>query len=98
MKFIRLTDPVFGCTKKKFGGLYITLIPSDKEGQKDQEIFIRWVYEDDNGNILPGDYGDRLKGLDFLAFIAAFELNEVPALQFAIDHNLAAGVIEDEKP
>ena len=98
MKFIRLTTPFFGCTRKMFGGLYITLIPSDLPGQQDQEVYIRWVYQDDSGNTLPGNYGDRLKGEDFTRFILSFQLNEVPALQFAIDNGLADGVIEDAAP
>jgi hypothetical protein len=77
--------------------VYLTIIPGSEPGQLEPELYLRWVIMDDAGNVLPGDYGDRIKGPQFNSFLAAFQFNDDAVLDWVLSEGLEQGAVEEEQ-
>jgi hypothetical protein len=93
MKIIRLPEPFFGCSTREIGGIYISLVHDEPSAPPD--LYIKWVYRNPAGEILPGKFVDKITGEQFGSFMQAFQFNAQPVLQWAIDNGLATGVVEE---
>lgn len=93
MQIIRLPEEYFGCTHKEIAGIYLTITPEDPNTPPD--LYVRWIYRNAEGQVLPGKSVDKIAGGQLQSFMQMFQFNAGPVLQWSIDNGYSTGAVEE---